>query len=48
MKSRAFPPLLIVGANLFAVALVVATAALSAPAVAHSNGPAASYSAYYW
>jgi hypothetical protein len=47
MKSRAWPPLFILGANLFAVALVVVTAALSAPAVAGSGGPAASYSARY-
>ncbi|MFP6560616.1 hypothetical protein WJ542_20280 [Paraburkholderia sp. B3] len=47
MKSRALPPLLILGANLFAVALVAATAALSAPAVASSNGPAASYRAHH-
>ncbi|WP_156954328.1 hypothetical protein [Paraburkholderia acidipaludis] len=47
MKSRALPALLILGANLFAVALVATTAALGAPAVASSNGPAASYSARY-
>jgi hypothetical protein len=47
MKSRSLFPLFIVGANLFAVALVVTTAALSAPAIASSNGPAASYHAHY-
>jgi hypothetical protein len=47
MKSRSLFPLFIVGANLVAVALVVTTAALSAPAIASSNGPAASYHAHY-
>ncbi|WP_322014666.1 hypothetical protein [Paraburkholderia sp. J12] len=43
MKSRTLPSLLVLGANLSAVALVVATAALSAPAFASGYGPASSY-----
>jgi hypothetical protein len=43
MKSRTLPSLLILGANLSAVALVAATAVLSAPAFASGYGPATSY-----
>lgn len=43
MKSRTLPSLLILGANVSAVALVAATTLLSAPAFASGYGPATSY-----
>ncbi|WP_156992372.1 hypothetical protein [Paraburkholderia oxyphila] len=43
MKSRTVPILFVLGANLSAVALVAATAALCAPAFASGYGPSAAY-----
>ena len=43
MKSQALSPLLVLGTNVAAIALVAATAALCAPAFASGFGPATNY-----